>query len=105
MLATESTKAIPMLVQNCNGDCSQCTKMWRTVGDVGSAKYGKSTVAKNGLRAAGDIRKVANGHSTAMRIARKVTPPKSACCHLGDSLNMGHTRSSSSAGTKSRIGN
>src|SRR5690349_9818794 len=82
MLATEKRNPSAILRQNSAGDCSQCTKTWRTVGDVGSAKYGKSMVAKKRFRAIGDIRNVAKGHSTTIRIARKKIPAKAACSHL-----------------------
>src|SRR5215471_6596390 len=104
MLTTENRNPSPMLRQNSPPDSSQCTKTWRTVGEVGRVKYGKSTVAKSELRAAGDIRKVAKGHSTTIRIAIKETPAKTACCHLGASMNRGHSRSRKNAGTISNMG-
>src|SRR6478609_7641500 len=104
MLATEKMNPSAMLRQNSAGDCSQRTKTWRTVGEVGSAKYGKSMVAKKRFLAIGDIRNVAKGHSTAMMIAKKATPPKMACCHLGASLKNGNITSRKNAGTISRIG-
>src|SRR6476620_7165052 len=105
MLATENRNPRPMLRQNSAGVCSQGTKTWLTVGDVGSAKYGKSVVEKNRLRAMDDIRNVAKGHSTAIRIARNATPPKIAYCHLGTSLNSGKSKSRKNAGTISKSGN
>src|SRR5215472_11195050 len=80
MLNTETRKARPMLVQNAAGVVSQFTNTWRMLGELGGSKYGKLLVAKNQLFAAGDIRNVAKGHCTAIKIARKVTPPNSACC-------------------------
>src|SRR5882672_3284384 len=105
MLATENRNPRPMLRQNSSGVCSQRTKRWLTVGDVGSAKYGKSVVEKNLFRAMDDIRKVAKGHYTTIRIARNATPPKTACCHLGASLNIGKSKSRKNAGTISNRGN
>src|SRR5579884_558517 len=94
-----------MFRQNIPAVSSHCTNTCLTVGDVGSAKYGKSMVANTGLRAAGDIRKVAKGHSTATNTAMNVTPPNSAHCQRGASLKNLHVTSSTNAGTISRIGN
>src|SRR6476646_10223084 len=105
MLATENRNPRPILRQNSPGVRSQGTKTWFTVGDVGSAKYGKSVVEKKRFRAIDDIRNVAKGHSTAIRTARKPTPPQIAYCHLGASLNSGKRRSRKNAGTISKIGN
>src|SRR5579864_9116669 len=102
MLATENRNPIPMLRQNSRGVRSQGTKTWFTVGEVGSAKYGKSVVEKNRFRAIDDIKNVANGHSTAIKTARKPTPPKIAYCHLGASLNSGKSKSRKNAGTISK---
>jgi hypothetical protein len=62
-------------------------------------------VANNRLRAIGDMRNVANGHSTAIRIAINATPPKVAHCHAGACLKRGQTRSRKNAGTTSSRGN
>src|SRR5712671_2321317 len=105
MLATEKRNPRLMLRRNSAGVRSHWTKMWLTVGDVGRAKYGKSVVEKNRFRAIGDIRNVAKGHCTAIRIARNATPPKRACCHLGASLNIGKSKSRKNAGTTSKRGN
>src|SRR5690349_2135321 len=95
-----------MLRQKSAVDCSHRTNTWRTVADVGSVKYGKSMFeAKKRLCASGDIRNVANGHSTAISTARKLTPPNKAHCHLGASLKSGASRSSSNAGATSSMGN
>src|SRR5438309_11101587 len=105
MLTTENRNPNTILRQNSPGVRSQGTKTWFTVGEVGSAKYGKSVVEKNRFRAIDDIKNVAKGHSTAIRIARKATPPNTAYCHLGASLNRGKSKSRKNAGTISRIGN
>src|SRR5579864_2422913 len=99
MLTMENRNPRPMLRQNSPGVRSQGTKTWFTVGDVGSAKYGKSVVEKNLFRAMDDIKNVAKGHSAAIKIARKATPPKIAYCHLGASLKSGKSRSRKNAGT------
>src|SRR5438270_12912950 len=105
MLITENKNPRPILRQNSPGVRSQGTKTWFTVGEVGSAKYGKSVVEKNRFRAMDDIKNVVKGHSAAIKIARKPTPPKIAYCHLGASLNSGRSRSRKNAGTISKIGN
>src|SRR5262249_4682027 len=82
MLTTENMNASPILRQNSAGGASQLTKTWRNVGEVGGGKEGKSLGARKPSRAAGDIRRVAKGHSTAIRTARNVIPAKAACNHL-----------------------
>src|SRR5438309_11453086 len=99
MLRTAAKNASPMSIQKSPAVRSQRTKTWRTVGELESAKYGKSGGARKRLRPAGDIRKVVNGHCTATRMAVNATPPKIACCHLGASWKTGQIRSRKNAGT------
>src|SRR5262249_46332772 len=105
MLNTDARKARPILRQNQAGVASQLANTCRTFGELGTSKYGKLLLAKNQLFAAGDIMNVAKGHCTAIKIAKKATPPKSACCQRGASFISGHTRSRMKAGTTSRSGN
>src|SRR5438067_1757008 len=60
---------------------------------------------KKALRAAGDCRKVANGHSTATRLTTKTTALTVAIHHLFWDAVLAQRRSSRKAGTTRSMGN
>src|SRR5215470_8731762 len=62
-------------------------------------------VPKNQLRAAGEFRKMANGHCTATKGIRKTNVDARDCLHLPQFSVRCHSRSSAMAGTISNSGN
>src|SRR5438094_392652 len=99
VITTTTANANAMRVQNSPAPASVGRNRLRTEYHVGGAKYGNSCVAKNQLRDAGDIRKSANRHCTATKLASVAAPSVTACVHVLHAPVRRRSRSNTIAGT------